>query len=126
MLTLCGWDLQLDVDKVLCQSDSWFLGSATDGVGQRWLVQHRRAPDTPVWVCAEVSPRMLEEVEAGRAEARDVFRHSLSGTVEIVSADDPGQIHRDRCVCCAELPDGLVEPGRLAAPPAPPAPPVAA
>jgi hypothetical protein len=116
MLTLCGWDLQLQVDKVLCQSESWFLGSATDGLGQRWLVQHRRVPETPVWVCAEVSSRMLEEVEAGRAEARDVFRHSLTGTVEIVTADHPGGRTRDRCVPCAELPDGLVAPGRLPAP----------
>jgi hypothetical protein len=116
MLTLCGWDLQLEVDKVLCQSESWFLGSATDGAGQRWLVQHRRVPETPVWVCAEVSSRMLEEVEAGRAEARDVFRHSLTGTVEIVSADDGDSLHRDRCVPCAELPDGLIAPGRLPRP----------
>jgi hypothetical protein len=112
MLTLCGWDLQLEVDKVLCQSESWFLGSATDGLGQRWLVQHRRAPESPVWVCAEVSVRMLEEVEAGRAEARDVFRHSLTGTVEIVTGDG----RRDRCVRGAELPDDLVAPGRLAGP----------
>ena len=114
MLTLCGWDLQLEVDKVLCQSESWFLGSATDGLGQRWLVQHRRVPETPVWVCAEVSARMLEEVEAGRAEARDVFRHSLTGTVEIVSADHRGGLLRDRCVPCAELPDGLIAPGPAA------------
>ncbi len=117
MLTVCGWDLQLDVDTVFCQSDSCFLGSATDEDGQRWLVQHRRVPDVPVWVCAAVSPRMLEEVEAGRAEASDVFRHSLTGTVEIVSADDRDEFHRDRCVCCADLPDGLIAPGRLPAPP---------
>jgi hypothetical protein len=116
MLTVCGWDLQLEVDKVFCESDSVFLGSATDQVGQRWLVQHRRVPDVPVWVCAEVSPRMLEEVEAGRAEATDVFRHSLTGTVEIVSADERDELHRDRCVCCADLPEGLVAPGRLPAP----------
>jgi hypothetical protein len=116
MLTLCGWDLQLEVDKVLCQSESWFLGSATDGLGQRWLVQHRRVPETPVWVCAEVSSRMLEEVEAGRAEARDVFRHSLTGTVEIVTAGARAGLDRDRCVPCAELPDGLIAPGRLPAP----------
>ena len=116
MLTLCGWDLQLEVDKVLCQSDSWFLGSATDGVGHRWLVQHRRVPDSPVWVCAEISPRMLEEVEAGRAEPRDVFRHSLTGTVEIVTAGDQDHGHRDRCVRGADLPEGLIAPGRLPAP----------
>ncbi len=116
MLTLCGWDLQLAVDKILCQSDSWFLGAATDEVGQRWLVHHHRVTDTPIWVCAEVSSRMLEEVEAGRAEPSDVFRHSLTGTVEIVSAEDRGQVHRDRCVCCAELPPSLIGPGRLPAP----------
>ena len=117
MLTLCGWDLQLAVDKILCQSDSWFLGAATDEVGQRWLVHHHRVTGTPIWVCAEVSSRMLEEVEAGRAEASDVFRHSLTGTVEIVSAEDRGAVHRDRCVCCAELPLSLIGPGRLPAPP---------
>jgi hypothetical protein len=116
MLTLCGWDLQLAVDKILCQSDSWFLGAATDEGGQRWLVHHRRVTGPPIWVCAEVSSRMLEEVEAGRADASDVFRHSLTGTVEIVSAEDRGDVHRDCCVCCAELPASLIGPGRLPAP----------
>ena len=79
MLTVCGWDLQLEVDKVICQEDRRFLGAALDDAGQRWLVLHHRVPDTPTWLCAEVSARMLEEVEAGRAEASDVFRHSSPG-----------------------------------------------
>ena len=112
MLTVCGWDLLLAVDKVICHSDSRFLGSATDSEGQRWLVLHNRAPDTRAWLCAAVSERMLEEVEAGRAAASDVFHHSLTGTVEIVRAGDGeggGEDERhDRCIRCADLPESLI------------------
>lgn len=108
MLTVCGWDLQLAVDNVICQSDSCFLGSATDDAGQKWLVLHNRTPDTRAWLCAEVSIRMLEEVEAGRAAASDVFRHTLTGTVEVVSAGTPGGQSRDRCVRCADLPESWI------------------
>ena len=121
MLTVCGWDLLLAVDKVICQSDSRFLGSATDSEGQRWLVLHNRAPDTKAWLCAAVSERMLEEVEAGRAAASDVFHHSLTGTVEIVRAgdgDDGEDERHDRCVRCADLPESLISGDGSIRPPA--------
>ncbi len=129
MLTVCGSDLQLAVDKVLCQSDGCFLGAGTDETGQQWLVLHRRAPEPMRWWCAAVSARMLEEVEAGRAAARDVFRHTLTGTVELVTAGARDEQNRDRCVCCADLPDDLVAdsaslpaPGRRRKRPAPSGP----
>jgi hypothetical protein len=117
MLTVCGSDLQLGVDKILCQSDGCFLGAATDETGQRWLVLHRRAPDAMRWWCAAVSTRMLEELEAGRAAAGDVFRHSLTGTVEIVSAGARGEQSRDRCVCCAQLPEAWIADSACLPPP---------
>jgi hypothetical protein len=107
MPTVCGWDLQLDVDRVICETEGCFLGAATDPDGQTWLVLHRRAPDCVAWLCGEVSSRMLEELEAGRAAPRDVLRHTLTGTVEIVTAAGGSEDGRDRCVCCADLPDSF-------------------
>jgi hypothetical protein len=97
--------MQMQIDKVICQNELCFLGAGTDGAGQQWLVMHQRRPQTAAWLCAAISPRMLEELEAGRAAPRDIFRHSVTGTVEMVT---PGDRVSEGCLAsvrCADLPD---------------------
>jgi hypothetical protein len=71
--------------------------------GDPWLVVGvEENPERLVWVCAAVTARMLEEVAAGRADAWDAIRHSITGMVDIVTIEN-GQAVPDRCVRSADL-----------------------
>jgi hypothetical protein len=109
MLRFLGSDLELFVDEILDDHDS-VVRSAHDFRGEHWLVvQVDDNPDRLAWVCAPSSVRALREVATGRATVRDALRHSLTGTVEVVTVDH-GRFVRDRCFCCAGLPDDLLTP----------------
>jgi hypothetical protein len=109
MLRFLGSDLELFVDEVLDDHDS-VVRAAHDYEGEHWLVvQVDHNPDRLAWVCAPSSVRALREVATGRATMRDALRHSLTGTVEVVTVDH-GRAVPDRCLCCAGLPADLLTP----------------
>jgi hypothetical protein len=109
MLCFLGFDLELVVDHILDPRDS-MVRSAHDPEGERWLVvQVDDNPDRLAWVCAPASLRALREVASGRATLRDALRHSLTGTVEVVTVEH-GRSVPDRCLCCAAIPEDLLNP----------------
>jgi hypothetical protein len=109
MLRFFGSDLELFVDEILDYHDA-MVRSAHDFGGEHWLVvQVGHHPDRLVWVCAPSSVRALREVAMGRATMRDALRHSRTGTVEVVTIDH-GRTVRDRCLCCAAIPEELLTP----------------
>ncbi len=108
MLRLCGFDLDLLVETVLARRDWPSLCAARDAAGNRWLIA--LVDDHPAhlaWLCAQVSERAMRAVAEGRAEAVAALRHSLTGTVELVTVDH-GRAAPDRCLLCAEVPDCLL------------------
>jgi hypothetical protein len=107
VLTFFGFELELFVDEVLDRQDP-LMHSARDFRGEHWLiVQVDDDPEHLVWVCAPISVRALRSVTAGLASPRDALRHSLTGTVEIVTVDR-GRAVPDRCLRCAIIPETLL------------------
>ena len=107
MLKFLGFSLELFVDEVL-YDDGSSVCSARDFEGGHWLiVQVDADPEHLVWVCAPISARALSRVAAGSATTRDAVRHSLTGTVQVVTVDH-GRAVPDSCLCCAAIPDHLL------------------
>jgi hypothetical protein len=103
MVRFCGFDLELFVEDILSRAAWPALCSARDVSGRPWLVvQICDGPDCLAWLCAQVSPRALAAVVEGRAAPMDAVRHSLTGTVELVTVQD-GRALPDRCLLCAEV-----------------------
>jgi hypothetical protein len=69
--------------------------------------EHRR-----VWMFAPVSDRALECTVSGRADLRDVFLHTATGTVDLLTATDDGQISESVQLCDSLSDDVLPSPGR--------------
>jgi hypothetical protein len=110
MLRFCGCDLELVVEGVLARRDGPALCCARDFAGGRWLVVQAHAdPVRLAWVCAPMSDRAMEAIVNGYAAPRDAVRHSLTGTVELVTVDH-GRAMPDRCLLCAEVPEHLLPP----------------
>jgi hypothetical protein len=109
VLKFFGFDLELLIDEDLGCHDP-LICSGRDFRGEKWLVvQVDDAADHLVWVCAPISERALQAVRSGSASARDAMRHSLTGTVEVVTVDH-GHAVPDRCLCCAAIPEDLLPP----------------
>jgi hypothetical protein len=103
MVKFCGFNLDLFVEDVLSRGAWPHLCSARDASGRRWLiVQIDDEPTRLAWLCAQVSERALAAVVNGRAAPMDAVRHSLTGTVELVTIQD-GRALPDRCLLCAEV-----------------------
>jgi hypothetical protein len=99
----CGFNLDLFVEDVLSRGAWPYLCSARDASGRRWLiVQIDDDPDRQAWLCAQVSPLALAAVVNGQAAPMDAVRHSLTGTVELVTVQN-GRALPDRCLLCAEV-----------------------
>jgi hypothetical protein len=108
MLHFLGSDLSLEVDEVLQQSDGPRLFAGHDESGQRWLVAEIwRSAVNAKWLCAPQSPRALEYVRCGRAQVRDALRHSIDGTVVLVTVECATMVD-DQVLLCAELKDDLL------------------
>jgi hypothetical protein len=119
VLTFLGYELKLSAVHVISEDEDHTIRYGTDEDGNPWLIVEADAdPEHLVWICAPVTPRMLTEGQAVRAQAWDVLRHSATGMAEVVVIDH-GRPVRDHCVRGAELdPDRVVDPGggsRLAA-----------
>jgi hypothetical protein len=98
---LAGSSLPLDIDEVLVsRAGAPQLFSGHNGDGQSWLVglideslQHHR------WLCAPASDVALGCVRSGRAAPADVFRHSSTGMVEVITVGADGQFSESMRLC---------------------------
>ena len=103
MLTFLGYELELFGVGVMAERDSFSIRYGTDANGGQWLIVGVEEGDERlVWVCAPVTGRMLELVAAGRADAWDAIRGSVTGMVDVVTVDQ-GRAVPDRCVRSADL-----------------------
>jgi hypothetical protein len=112
MMKFYGYALELFAGEVIAADDDVSIRAGTDFLGHPWLIV--RVDDDPehlVWVCAPVSRRALDEVAAGRADVIDAVRHSVTGTVEVVTVAH-GRAVPDRCLLCADIPPALLPSGR--------------
>jgi hypothetical protein len=108
MLRFLGWDLSIDVDEVFEHGDEPQLFAGHDAWGEQWLVaETSRTPAGVTWLCARHSPRALACLRAGRAQVSDVLRHSIDGTVVLVTLED-ATVVADHQMLCAELGDNLL------------------
>ena len=108
MLRFLGSDLSLEVDEVLQDWDGPRLFAAHDESGQLWLVAEIwRSAVNARWLCAPQSARALEYVRSGRAPIRDALRHSMDGTVVLVTVERAMMVG-DHVLLCAELLDDLL------------------
>src|SRR5436309_81490 len=88
MLRFCGFDLELIVQAVLSADQVPALYCARDFTGRQWLIA--QVDDDPAhlaWLCAPISERAMRAIVNGQACPRDAVRHSLTGTVELVTIE---------------------------------------
>jgi hypothetical protein len=103
MVTFLGYELELFDVQVIDDRESTSVRYGSDRIGGKWLIVGLLGdPDQLVWVCAPVSPRMLAEVQSGRANPWDAVRHSLSGLAEVVMLVG-GRPVSDRCIRSCEV-----------------------
>jgi hypothetical protein len=76
------------------------------------VIEIRREEHRRVWMFAPVSDRALECTVSGQADLRDVFLHTSTGTVDVVTATDDGQISESVQLCDSLRDDILPSPGR--------------
>jgi hypothetical protein len=94
----------LRIDDVFVTSPSApRLYAGHDAAGQGWLValidDGRNARR---WLCAPASDLAIGCVRSGRARPADLFRHSATGSVEMITAYSDGHIS-ESVRLCAEL-----------------------
>jgi len=103
-----GYDLDLTVETIL-DGDSGprlFTGRDVDGIA--WVIaQVTDEPSHQSWLCAPVSERAASAIVDRGADPRDAIRHSLTGTVELVTVQ-PGLATPDRCLLCSDVPKDLL------------------
>jgi hypothetical protein len=98
---LAGCSIPLAVDEVLVGA----LGAprlfvAHDPGGQRWLVAlSARSGDAHRWLCAPASEVAIGCAVSGRALPSDLFRHSGTGTVEIITKAADGRFFESTRLC---------------------------
>jgi hypothetical protein len=108
MTSFYGHEIELFEIEVLTEVQGVSVRSGVDLHGELWLIV--LVDDDPghlVWICAPVSSRALSEVAAGRAAVRDVVRHTVTGTVEVVTIVS-GRAVPDSCLLCSDLPTELL------------------
>lgn len=104
-----GYDLELTVETVLAERSGPSLFTASDSEGDGWLVAQVSYERVYLaWLCAPVSKRAVKAVLDGIATPRDAFRHSRTGTVELVTVFE-GRAVQDRCLLCSDLTDELLD-----------------
>ncbi len=108
MLTFFGYDLELAVESVLDRRDGPTLWSGIDSDGGYWLIlEADRDPAHPARISAPISAPALHAIRTGRAKPIDAFRHSATGTVELVRLED-GHAVPDQCLRCEDVPERLL------------------
>jgi hypothetical protein len=99
------------VDDILGWSDGPVLFTAHDGDYRYLVLEVLHEEDRRRWILAPVSERALECALSGRAELRDVFRHTCTGTVDLITASADGQVTESVQLCPALGDDVLPTPG---------------
>jgi hypothetical protein len=89
------------------------LYAGHDASGQGWLVALKCDHfDARHWVCAPASDRAISCVRSGRARPADLFRHSATGFVELITAHADGRTSESIRLCAdldeSDLPLDLV------------------
>lgn len=103
-----GFDLELTVETVLAAGSAPSLFTASDPDGSGWLVAQVGFEGSRLaWLCAPMSDLAARAVVEGTATPRDAIRHSLTGTVELVTVSD-GRVAMDQCLLCGDLSDELL------------------
>ena len=106
---LAGCSLPLDVDEVLIGASGVprvFVAREADG--QRWVVAlSAQSGDARRWLCAPASEVAIDCVLSGRALPGDLFRHSRTGTVEMITMAADGRFSESTRLC-VELSDDEV------------------
>jgi hypothetical protein len=108
MTNFYGYEIELFAIEVLTEVHGVPVRSAVDLHGGLLLIVP--VDDNLghlVWICAPVSSRALSEVAAGRAALRDALRHSVTGTVEVVTIVG-GRAVPDSCLLCSDIPSELL------------------
>jgi hypothetical protein len=106
-----GYEIELSAVEVLTHVQEISARSGVDAQGQPWLIV--LVDDDPqhlVWLCGPVSWRALSEVAGGRAAVRDALRHTVTGTVEVVTTAR-GRAVPDSCLLCSQIPTSLLPVG---------------
>jgi hypothetical protein len=89
------------LDQILSTSvdvPSLYIGHSDDG--RRCLVAHLAVgTDVCRWLYAEASDLAIGRLLAGRASPDDLFRHSLTGSIEIVDMDVRGRPSESTRLC---------------------------
>ena len=113
MTNFYGYEIELSAVEVLTDGPGIRAHRGVDAAGQPWLIV--LVDDDPqhlVWICAPVSGRALSEVAAGRAAVRDALRHTVTGTVELVTTAR-GRAVPDSCLLCSQIPTALLPVGAV-------------
>ena len=109
MPTFCGFDLQLEVERVLIRESSCVVCAGRDITMQLWLIVAATGnSDRQTWISAPVSDRAMRSLTNGRCTLKDALRHSLTGTAELVVTDH-GHPLPDRCLRGADIPSSLLD-----------------
>jgi hypothetical protein len=101
--------LQVKVDEVIEGriGRPWlFAGHSPDG--GRWLVALDHEGDHALrWLCAPASDLAIGCLRSGRAQPADLFRHSRTGTVEIITIGVDGRMVESVRLCTELVDDEL-------------------
>src|ERR1700739_1274511 len=105
MLTFCGSDLELVIERVLLRRSSYVACVGRDISSQMvLLVAVDDDPAHLVWMCAPISARALRAVLDGKSTLKDALCHSVTGTAELIMTDH-GRVAPDRCVLGSDVPE---------------------
>jgi hypothetical protein len=103
MLRFLGHTLELAVDVVFYVDHHPSLSLGHDEDSHPWVIlQLDRDPGNLSWACGQISGHAAQLILDGKACAWDAIRHSLGGTVEVVTIHR-GQTVPDRCLLSSEV-----------------------
>jgi len=100
------------IDQVLEGSDGPLIFTTHDDEHRYLAIEIHHDEHRRVWMFAPVSDRALECTLSGRADLRDVFLHTVTGTVDLVTATDEGEVLESVQLCDSLTEDMLPKPGR--------------
>ncbi len=108
LMRFFGYDLDLTVETIIDGDGGPRLFTGRDVDGIAWVIaQVADEPSHQSWLCAPVSDRAASVIVDRAADPRDAIRHSLTGTVELVTIEQ-GLATPDRCLLCSDVPEDFL------------------